>query len=84
MILLIGGMLRAGDHSDVATGVKYGVALPSSWSNSMYNSEMGITRITCPLKNIAFCKGEHLEQEQTSWPAPISLPQGQAPRIPHG
>ena len=34
IILLIGGILGARDHSNVATGVKYGVALPLSWSNS--------------------------------------------------
>ena len=31
---LIGLILGARDHSNVATGVKYGVALPLSWSNS--------------------------------------------------
>jgi hypothetical protein len=61
MILLIEGMLRARDHSDVATGVKYGIVLPSSWSTSIYNYEMGIMRITCLLENIAFCKSEDFE-----------------------
>ena len=46
--------MRKKDDFDVATIVKYGVASFSSWSKSICNGEMGITRIGGPRMNIAF------------------------------
>ena len=74
---------RRTDDFNVATGVNFGVAPSSSWSKFGCNPEVGIMSIGAPQKTTAFFKGEHLQQAQTNWPAPIS-PQGQTPRFPHG
>ena len=38
-------IVKRRSDSNVATGMKYGVASPSSWSNSLYDFETCITRI---------------------------------------
>ena len=63
---------RTKDDSDVATSVKYRVALFSSWSKSVCNPETSVTRIRGPPRLLPPFKGEHLEWVQTSWLAPIS------------
>lgn len=67
--------------SNVAIGVNFGVAPSSSWSKSGCNLEMGIMRIVASQKSTAFFKGEHPQQAQTNWPAPI-FHQGQTPYVP--
>ena len=57
--------------------MNYGVASSSSWSNSLYNPELGITEIRGPFQD--YCvpfKSEHLEQVQPSWHVPVS-PKGE-------
>jgi hypothetical protein len=47
------------DESDVSTGVNYGVASLSSWSKSIENSKIGITRMRASPQD--YCLFEHLE-----------------------
>ena len=65
-----GTLKRKKDDSDVATGVNRGVTSFSSWSKSIYNPKMGITRIR-GLRRPLPLEGEDLEQAWTSSLAPI-------------
>lgn len=54
------------DDSDVATGVKYGVASFSSWSKSICNLEIDFSRIRgLPKTTASPLEGEHLERAST-------------------
>ena len=79
------GQERERYDSDVATAMNYGVdgSSTTSWSKSICNPGTGITRIPRPQRLLLLFEGEHLEQAQTSWFAPIIF-QGQASRFPLG
>lgn len=60
------------DSCDGVNDVNYGIASFSSWSMSLCNPEMGITRLEGPQRLLPPLKVKHLEQVQTSWLALIS------------
>ena len=68
------------DNSCVDTGVKYGVASFSSWSKSIRNPEISITRIKGSLTTTASFKDEHFDMHDKS--TSTYLPQIQARRFP--
>ena len=70
---------RKKDDFNVATGINYSVASSLSWSTSICNPEMGITRIRGASRNTA-----SLERMDADKLVLTYVPHGQAPRFPHG